>query len=290
MNQNIEEYLRHYCAYYQNDWDKWLPLAQIAFMGRYSASTGMSPYFVTHGYHPRLGEPLQLPETEDDATPNATPKERAEHIMRKLRNCVDFAQASMAYAQEQQRKYQDANRDPAPAYKVGDKVWLNMKNIKVHPSRKKKLSELHNQYEVKRVIGSHAYELSIPPNGIHNVFHTNLLRPAATDPLPSQLQIDYQPPPILIDDEDHHLVEAILDDEVVARGRGLRRRFLVKWQGWAEPTWEPAEEFRGKDALKDYERQTGRPNILEERMTGDQVVRRGKKGKGPTSPKTPRSR
>jgi hypothetical protein len=65
----------------------------------------------------------------------------------------------MVYAQEQQRKYQDANRDPAPAYKVGDKVWLNMKNIKVHPSRKKKLSELHNQYEVKRVIGSYAYNV-----------------------------------------------------------------------------------------------------------------------------------
>jgi hypothetical protein len=81
------------------------------------------------------------------------------------------------------------------------------------------------------VIGSHAYERSISPNGIHNVFPTNLLSRAAADPLLSPLQIDYQTSPILVDNEDHYLVEAILDDEVVARGRGLRRKFLAKWRG-----------------------------------------------------------
>ncbi len=39
------------------------------------------------------------------------------------------------------------------------------------------------------------------PPGIFNRFHVTLLRPTATDPLPSQQQVDYQPPAISLDND-----------------------------------------------------------------------------------------
>ena len=39
----------------------------------------------------------------------------------------------------------------------------------------------------------------------------------------------------------------------VRRGRGSFRQALVKWTGWAEPTWEPVEYVADTEALKIFE-------------------------------------
>ena len=48
-------------------------------------------------------------------------------------------------------------------------------------------------YTVQAHVESHAYQLNTPP-GVHPVFHTWLLRPAANDPLPSQVVRNPEPP------------------------------------------------------------------------------------------------
>jgi hypothetical protein len=87
-------------------------------------------------------------------------------------------------------------------------------------------------------VGLYAYRLNTPP-GIHNVFHTSLLHPVATDPLPSQIQDDIQPAPIIIDSEEEYEIEEILNNRI-KRGRGrngpLKRQFLYKWTGYATPS------------------------------------------------------
>ena len=114
----------------------------------------------------------------------------------------------MAAAQEGQEEYANRHRQAAPAYQVGQKVWLDLRNIKTNrPS--KKLDARHAKFTVLEKIGSHAYRLDTPP-GIHNVFHTYLLRPAADDPFPSQKQTDWQPPAIINDEgEEEWEVERI---------------------------------------------------------------------------------
>ncbi|KAF4310821.1 hypothetical protein GTA08_BOTSDO13627 [Botryosphaeria dothidea] len=87
--------------------------------------------------------------------------------------------------------------NPSPAYKVGDKVWLHLKNLRTdRPS--KKLDNKAAKFTVIEVVGSYSYKLDIP-GAVHNVFNVDLLRPAGTDPLPSQVQDDYQPPPVQVD-------------------------------------------------------------------------------------------
>ena len=137
--------------------------------------------------------------------------------MAKIKEVTEWAESSMASAQQEQETQANRHRNPSPAYKVGDKVWLSLKNIKTdRPNRK--LDDRSAKFTVTKVVGPHSYCLDVP-TGVHNVFNVDLLRPAGTDPLPSQEQDDYQPPPILIDNEEEWVVEAILGEKI-GRGRG----------------------------------------------------------------------
>ncbi|KAI0996648.1 hypothetical protein K3495_g11536 [Podosphaera aphanis] len=66
-NQEIWAYLRAYVCYMQTDWAKWLFSAQVALNNRPNSITGLSPFFITHGYHP---SPIEIVQT--DHPPNFT--------------------------------------------------------------------------------------------------------------------------------------------------------------------------------------------------------------------------
>jgi hypothetical protein len=94
--------------------------------------------------------------------------------------------------------------------------------------------------------------------GVYLVFYIDLIRPAASDPLPSQTVDDSQPPPLVIDGELEYQVEEILDYRVRRVGRGTRTEALVKWVGYTETTWEPLDSIEGCEALDRYEGRFGR--------------------------------
>ena len=53
-NQTLEQYLRIYCNYQQDNWAKLLPLAEFSFNNSPSATTSVSPFFANKGYQPDL--------------------------------------------------------------------------------------------------------------------------------------------------------------------------------------------------------------------------------------------
>ena len=53
-NQTLEQYLRVYCNYQQNNWSELLPLAEFAYNNALNTTTGISPFFVNKGYHPNI--------------------------------------------------------------------------------------------------------------------------------------------------------------------------------------------------------------------------------------------
>jgi len=246
MNQNVEGYLRSYVDYFQTEWAFLTGPAELAINNHDATATGVSPFFMMHGYHV---EPIQVQDqlrTKDERSPKA----RGEMIVRKLADVADWAKTSMAVAQQTQEDQANRRRDQAPRFEVGDKVWLSLRNVRTkRPS--KKLDRRNAKYTVTKVVGTHSYELNTPP-GVHNVFHAQLLRPAASDPLPSQRTIDTQPPPEFVDNELEYGVEEIMAERVVRRGRGQRKEYLVKWAGYATPTWEPSANLEDTIALDDY--------------------------------------
>lgn len=251
MNATIELFLRSFCDHTQSNWASLLPMAQLAICSRDAASTGVSPFFLDHGYHV---EPFQLEEDVEinlSAPDLGTMHERGERIAAKLKGALDIATTELAVAQQKQEDYANRRRDAAPEYQVGQKVWLDLRNIRTErPS--KKLGSRQAKFTVLEKIGSHAYRLNTP-NTIHNVFHTALLRPAATDPFPSQQKDDYQPPAEMIDGNEEYVVERILDERFRRWGRGERHEFLVKYVGWQEPEWNDAVNMEDTIALDDWE-------------------------------------
>ena len=75
------------------------------------------------------------------------------------------------------------------------------------------------------------------------------MRLAANDPLPSQPSDDSQPEAIIVDGEQEWAVEEIVAEKVVRRGRGRQIQYEVKWTGYAETDWQPAQNMKETEAL-----------------------------------------
>ncbi|KAI0990791.1 hypothetical protein K3495_g17396, partial [Podosphaera aphanis] len=54
FNAVMEQYLRSYVSYQQDDWVKWLPMAEFAANNQISTSTQATPFFGNYGFHPRF--------------------------------------------------------------------------------------------------------------------------------------------------------------------------------------------------------------------------------------------
>jgi len=249
LNQDVQAYLRHYINHEQSDWKKWLPTAQLALNSRYHAGLGMSAFFATHGYE--APSPVAL-EPEPDENRGLTAVQRAKEFVQKMKDVSDLCQTSMAAAAQKQEESANKTRTPAPIYRVGDKVWLDLRNYTT-TRPKKNLDARHAKYTVSEVLSPVSVRLTGIPRDIHPVFHTDLLRPASQDPLPGQETDDNQPGPVLIESHEEYYVDEILCARNKAGSKGKKREVLVKWSGHHEPTWEPLESLADTSALDDFE-------------------------------------
>lgn len=251
-NQEVERILRVFISYMQDDWSNLLPVVAMAINNRDASTTGLSPFFFTHGYHV---DPISLDDAGTFQEALLPPERAGETFVKRLRDATEWAQAAIATAQERQEEQANRSRQAAPIYRQGDKVWLNLRNIRTDRASKK-LDWLHAQYKVLEVPSPHTVRLDMP-GGVHPVFHVDLIRPAASDPFPSQIVDDSQPPPMRVDGALEYQVEEILAARTRKIGRGKRREALVKWVGYAETSWENVEVLQNCTALDAFERQFG---------------------------------
>ena len=229
-------------------------MAQLALNKRpNSALGGMSPSFLRHGYEI---DPLTMPPIEDKKSLQHPGKLSAEKYVQRLKDAQDFAQAAMASAQQRYESSANRHRRQPEKFEVGDKLWLDLRNIKT-PQFSKKLAWQHAKYTVLAVPDPLTVELNVPGN-IHKRFHVELVKRAGSDPFPSQERDDAQTPPLVDDlNEPEYEIDSILRARNVRRGRGNFRQALVKWTGWADPTWEPIEYVKDTKALDEFEARFG---------------------------------
>ena len=56
INQCVEQYLRNFCSYQQDDWVNWLGLAEFQYNNKLHSATKNTPFYLTYGLHPWKGE------------------------------------------------------------------------------------------------------------------------------------------------------------------------------------------------------------------------------------------
>ena len=99
---------------------------------------------------------------------------QADQLVKKLQDGHILAQAAMAWRQQIMEDSANRSRQQSETFKVGDRVWLNLKNISTLRSSKK-FAWLHAKYKVTKIISRHVVELDIP-SGIHPRFDVDLLK------------------------------------------------------------------------------------------------------------------
>src|SRR6202789_1161205 len=107
-NQTLEQYLRIYCNYQQDNWHSFLPIAEFAYNNTPSATTGISPFFANKGYHPNL---TVHPERDLASA-------RAKDLVVDLDELHQELKTTIAEAQLRYKGPADAKRMPAPTFTI----------------------------------------------------------------------------------------------------------------------------------------------------------------------------
>jgi transposase InsO family protein len=245
MNQYLDQRLRPFVNYYQDNWSELLPIMDYAQLTLPHDSIGMSPFELLNAYPPRTSFDWQTP------TAN-TPRERlnqeeAQKVVRTLQDAWETARTIMKQAQDKKRRDVDPHRREVD-FKAKDKVWVSTKNWKTQRPSRKLDHQMAGPYDITRTRG-HSYEVKLPASmKIHPVFPPDRLRKAANDPLPGQ-QNEPQSPIHVTDDEEWEVEEII----AVHKDRNTLY-YRANWVGHDEdPEWYPAADFKySPHKLRDF--------------------------------------
>ena len=124
-NQWLEQYLRFYCDERQDDWHKWLPVAEFTHKFWPNATTKKSPFDLIMGYTPTLEW-----SSEPSPVPSVTSR------LSELEKIRDEALKNVERAQKAMKIGNSGNKKFRP-YKEGDQVWIKGTNLKtLYPSAK----------------------------------------------------------------------------------------------------------------------------------------------------------
>lgn len=256
INAELEQYLRLYVDWAQDDWADWLPLAEFAGNNMVSETTGVSPFFANYGFNPRMGVEPTKPCPPNISDAQRREFFRASEIADRFKAIIDMATALARQAQHRYEENANRHRDDAPKYRVGDKVFLDMQNYKTGRPMAKLAPRFEGPFEVEKA-SSHAVTLKLPANmRIFPTFHVSRVRPyrrGDKEGLAGQEEADDDVRAndgrvVTRNDEEEDVVEwkfeHILDCGKAENGRW---QYLVKWLGHDEPTWQPATDLRGCD-------------------------------------------
>ena len=76
---------------------EYLPLAELTINNQNAASTGISPFFMTHGYNVNLIQ-INKQLEEQDGNARLLPVTRGEQVIKKLLDVRNWAEAAIAVA------------------------------------------------------------------------------------------------------------------------------------------------------------------------------------------------
>ncbi|KAK6213447.1 reverse transcriptase domain protein [Colletotrichum tabaci] len=231
INQILEQYLRCYVNYDQDNWVPLLPMAQFAYNSAIGESTLHSPFYLNYGFQPTAyGQPRQGPR----ALKAVADYNKLRELQENISNDLEFVRARM-------KKYSDPSRMTGPSFEEGDSAYLIRRNIKTkRPSDKLDYKKL-GPFEIIQKISDVNFKLKLPDTmKVHPVFHIALLEPA---PRGSHTEDCI----IVETHEPEYEVERIIDH----RNENGHDEYLIKWKGYGheDNSWEPVRNLQHSPQL-----------------------------------------
>ncbi|SYW79643.1 uncharacterized protein UHO2_04286 [Ustilago hordei] len=229
VNQVVEQYLRMYCNYEQNDWAGLLDTAAFVYNNTVHNSISVLLFFACYGWnlkaHPDIPQQLGVnnPECSEYLLDG---KEHCKYLQEQIR------EAQCHTVNHYNRRHKDIE------FKVGNMVYINHKNWKTRRPTPKLDTRFTGPYLVQERVGQRAYRITLPATlRVHDVFHVSLLEPARNNE-----DLDFE-------------VEAI----VSKRSHNEVTEYKVLWRGYPEEaaSWEPLLNLNCPDLIREYEVSVG---------------------------------
>jgi len=215
INQELEQYLRVFIDYRQEQWLDWLGTVEFTYNNKIHTAIKISPFKANYGQDPRMGFEGR----------RKGKYEAAGKFVERMKKIQEEAKAALEKAQEEMKKFANRRQGEGEEYKVGDLVLLSMKDLKwqMKGRRSEKLTECFvGPYKVKGIVSSNVIELELPKSiKIHpvvNVSRVQLYKP--------QIEGQKKIPPklVIIEGEEEFKVEKILNKRMIRE----KEKFLVR--------------------------------------------------------------
>ena len=205
-------------------------MAKFAYNTAVHTVTGKSPFFLIMGYEPQSYPPLRK-----------TFLPALEQWLNQIEDVWKKAEATHKLAQQWMKEWTFSH---FKSWKVGDKVWLKTRNLKLQVPSGKLSAKQTSPFKITQIISSIAFCLKLLKQWkIHDVFHASLL-------LSCRKTLEHspnfsQPPLELIRIEKEYKIDKIIN----YRDTATRRQYLIHWKGYSNAKWTWKSESNLGNAL-----------------------------------------
>ena len=251
MVRTLKEMLRSTIDHHQANWSEKLSALEFAYNNSTHPSTGLTPFELDLGFHPKSPYSLLLgPEREVDSV---------EHFILNLESLQHQAIEALQKARDSQTQAVNKNRPRPQEFRVGDLVLVSHALLRTSISRtagsRKLRGKFSGPFSIIKKVSPTAYQLDLPANiRIHPTINIEYLKAYhASDPRLGQRDAPTNPDPTLTSGN----VEWYEVDRILAHRRHGRTgwAYLVAWKGYAvhDATWEPEANLDdARDAINAY--------------------------------------
>jgi len=128
INQELDQYLQLFVNEWQDNWYDLLPMVEFQHNNHVHSATQQPPFLLSTGWLPHMGfEPQQ----------NPSGLETVNEFTERMRTAIEEAKSVICKAQDDMKRYYDRRRTPALVFNPGDKVFLDVLDIRTTcPSQK----------------------------------------------------------------------------------------------------------------------------------------------------------
>ena len=262
MNQYLEQRLKPFVNYYQDNWSELLPMMDYAQLTLPHSSIGMSPFEVRNGFKARTSFDWTV--LKSTAQEPVLTSDQARQRVQLIQDSWKLARDMIVRSQARMIKSANAHRREVD-FDVEDYVWLNTKYWNTARPSLKLDNKNSGPFKIIAKVGN-SFRLRLPASmKINPVMSPDKLRKSADDPLPGQVNKPEGPVEIAGD------IEYEVEEILAVRKRWKRLEYRVKWKGYEDEDleWYPPSDLKGAPhKLKyfhlNYPRLPGPPLKLEE--------------------------